>query len=85
MEQDMHKGITEEQSDKNESEENITHIDENIVVSEQPCISKEYEKEQQLAQSDKLKVKTMNKLQTEKTSFRKKEKLIWRREIKTQP
>ena len=34
MEQDMHTVITEEQSDKNESEENITHIDENIVLSE---------------------------------------------------
>ena len=45
MEQDMHTVITEEQSDKNESEENITHIDDDIVVSEQPCISNVYEKE----------------------------------------
>ena len=82
---DMHTVINKKPGDENESEENIKSVIENIVVSEQPCISNVYEKEQQLAQSDKLKVKTMNKLQTEKTSFRKKEKLIWRREIKTQP
>ena len=41
--------INEKPAGKNESEENIAHVDENIDVSEQPCNSKEYENEQQLA------------------------------------
>jgi hypothetical protein len=74
MEQDMHTafsrkpGIKQELNNKNESEESVKHIDENIVVSEQPCMSNLYEKEHQVPQSDKLKEKTINKLPTEKTT-----------------
>ena len=73
-----------EQSDKNESEENITHIDDDIVVSEQPCISNVYEKEHRLVLSDKLKEKTINKLPTEKT-VRTKETTESEAKIKPQP
>ena len=73
---DMHTVINKKPGDENESEENIKYVIENIDVSEQSCISKEYEKEQQLALSDKLKEKTIKKLETEKTTVRKKETTI---------